>query len=76
MGDNGGYVTGRRHLLGEIAEPCGALVVLEWIEGNEARVRWCERQGGPCPFPGADHSRGSQRPCGAADSASSHASPS
>lgn len=34
-------------------EACGAWMVTEVFEGLDARVRWCERTAGPCPFPGA-----------------------
>lgn len=33
--------------------PCGSWRVLKFIEGKEAEVVWCDRQGpGPCQFPG------------------------
>lgn len=46
-------------------EPCGALVVTRWVEGNEADVQWCHRTAGVCPFTGAGKSRSSERPCAA-----------
>lgn len=42
---------------------CGSIRVVETVEGNEARTRWCSRLEGACPFAGAPESSASERHC-------------
>lgn len=53
----GGYPDAFRTLeqprLRPFAEPCGSWVITAIIEGHPSEERWCERRGGPCPFPNA-----------------------
>lgn len=50
-------------------EVCGSWRVVERLEGLEARIRWCDRVDGPCPFPGTaqskDAAQDGDRRCGA-----------
>lgn len=34
-------------------QPCGAIRVVRWFEGQAQVEAWCSRTSGPCPYPGA-----------------------
>lgn len=44
-------------------QPCGSQRITEVVEGNAARVQWCSRTVGPCPFPGTKEEPKSERKC-------------
>jgi hypothetical protein len=54
-----------RILPAEPPTPCGSERVLRWVEGNEAKVVWCDRTTGGCKYPGASRSRSGERSCNA-----------